>query len=65
MEAYTFVAMPKNGVVTLPNAYANKLVEVTVREVKNMNPRKRDLLSPVVIETAGIKWNREDSNERR
>ena len=65
MEAYTFKAIPENGVLTLPRGFENKLVEVTIREVKNQNFRKRDLLSPIEIDTAYIKWSREEANERR
>ena len=65
MEAYTFKAIPENGILTLPSGYENKLVEVTIREVKNQNIRKRDLLSPIEIDTACIKWTREEANERR
>jgi hypothetical protein len=65
MDAYTFTAMPANGMVTLPETFANKLVEITVREVESKNFRKRDMLSPVEIDTRGMKWTREDANERR
>ena len=68
MEAYTFRTVLENDMVTLPQIYKNKLIEVTVREIKSQtlrNIRKRDLLSPVEIDTAGLKWTREEANERR
>jgi hypothetical protein len=65
MEAYTFRTVLENGVVALPKVYENKLIEVTVREVKGQNIRKRELLSSVEIDTAGVMWTREDANERR
>ena len=65
MEAYTFRTVPGNGVLTLPETYENKLVEVTIREIKSQGIRKRDLLSSVKINTDGLKWTREEANERR
>ena len=65
MEAYTFKTVPENGVLTLPRAYKNKLVEVTIREVESQNLRKRDLLSPIEIDMTGVSWTREEANERR
>jgi len=65
MEAYTFTAVPKNGIIILPKKNNSPFVEVTVREIKNPAQRKRDLLSPIVINTSGAKWTREEANERR
>ena len=65
MEVYSFRTVPKNGIVALPIAYEEKLVEITVRVISNTTNRKRDLLSPIEINTSGWKWDREEANERR
>jgi len=65
MEPYKFRGIAENGVVSLPEEYANKFVEVTVREIKPRHSRKRDLLSPIEIDTKNWKWDREEANERR
>lgn len=65
MEEYTFRAIAENGMVSLPGEYTNKIVEITVREVKKPPSRKRDLLSPVKIDTKDWKWSREEANERQ
>ena len=65
MEAYTFTAIPKNGIIMLPKKNNSTFVEVTIREIDNPTQRKRDLLSPIAINTSGIKWMREEANERR
>ena len=64
MDSYRFRAMAKNGTISLPAEYFGKLVEITVSEVKAKPSRKRDLLSPIKIDTRGWKWNREEANER-
>ena len=65
METYKFRVIAENGVISLPKEYENKFIEVTIREVKPQTSRKRDLLSPIEIDTKGWKWNREEANERR
>ena len=65
LETYSFRAVPRNGIITLPLVYEEKLVEITVREIGSTTQRKRDLLSPIEIDTSGWKWNREEANERR
>ena len=65
MDTYTFRTILENVIVTLPVEYKDKLVEITIREVVNPSRRKRDLLSPISIDTSGWKWNREEANERR
>ncbi|MCL1823867.1 MAG: hypothetical protein FWG44_06655 [Oscillospiraceae bacterium] len=65
MEAYRFKGIAENGVITLPQEFLNKLVEITVCEITDKPISKRELLSPVQIDTSGWKWNREEANERR
>lgn len=67
MESYRFKGIAENGIIKLPMEFADKLVEITVFEVteKPLKKRKRELLSPVNIDTGGWKWNREEANERR
>ena len=65
METYSFRAVPKNGMVAFPIAYEEKLVEITVRVIDSTAKRKRDLLSPISVNTTDWKWDREEANERR
>ena len=65
METYTFKGIVENGVITLPQEFTNKFVEITVCEIVDKPVCKRSLLSPVQIDTSRWKWNREEANERR
>ncbi|MCL2054261.1 MAG: hypothetical protein FWG90_07515 [Oscillospiraceae bacterium] len=65
MEAYRFNTVAENGVIALPQEFMNKLVEITVCEIAESPIKKRELLSPIRIDTSGWKWNREEANERR
>ena len=64
MEVYRFKSVAENGVITLPERFVNKFVEITFFEITDKPQRKRDLLSPVQIDTKAGKWNREEANQR-
>jgi penicillin-binding protein-related factor A (putative recombinase) len=72
MQAYEFYAMPRNGVIPMPEQYIGKftkrikviLIEQT-SEAVDYNERKRtDFLSPISIDTRGWKFDKEEANER-
>jgi len=59
-----------NHLIDLPLSLRDREVEVTVlaidhTDIVGSGTRKRDLLSPVTIDTGEWKWNREEANERR
>ena len=78
METYKLKCFVENGVITLPNEFLNKFIEITICEIdeKPINPvKKSDLLSPVqidtkvlfpysAVDTSGYVFNREEANER-
>ena len=75
MQAYEFYAIPKNGVIAIPEKYRSQITDnvmVIILEKKPLtfnreavNTRKKtDLLSPPSLKTKGWKFNREDANER-
>jgi len=75
MQAYEFHAIPKNGVIPIPERYKSQITDnvmVIVLEKKSWtfnreeaNARKKtDLLSPPSLKTKGWRFNREDANER-
>ena len=75
MQAYEFYAMPKNGVITIPEQYKNLItsgVKVILIEGKSLkfnreeaNARKKsDLLLSPTMNTKSWRFNREEANER-
>lgn len=75
MQAYEFYAIPKNGVISIPDQYKGKIttrIKVILLEQTSMkfgndkvNERKRtDFLSPISIDTRGWKFDKEEANER-
>ena len=75
MQAYEFYATPKNGVITIPEQYRNRItsdVKVIILDVKSWKfsrekanaSRKSDLLLAPTMNTKGWKFSREEANER-
>ena len=75
MQAYEFLATPKNGVITIPEELRNRItsnVKVIVLEMKTKGVRfeevnkeyKSDLLLRPTLDTNGWKFSREEANER-
>ena len=75
MQAYEFYAVPKNGLIPIPEKYRSQITDNVMvivlekkpgalgREAAN-NRKKTDLLSPPSLKTKGWKFSREDANER-
>jgi hypothetical protein len=75
VQAYEFYAVPKNGIIPIPEPYKSKitsrikviLLEQTpsVSDSGEATERKRtDCLSPVAIDTRGWTFDKEEANER-
>jgi len=75
MQAYEFLAKPKDGVITIPKEFRNKItsnVKVILLEIKQDNLEdnkisaicKSDLILPPTLDTRGWKFCREEANER-
>jgi hypothetical protein len=70
MQAYEFYAIPKNGVIIIPDKYRNKIktgVTVILLEGKlsanEISHKRTELLSPISIDTRGWKFDKEEANE--
>jgi len=75
MQAYEFLAKPKNGTILIPEEFRNRItsdVKVIVLETKLNGPgfmeadkgNKSDFLLPPTLNTKGWKFSREEANER-
>ena len=75
MQAYEFYAMPKNGVIPIPEKYRSQITDNVMVIILEKKPwtisrevsktrKKTDLLSPPSLKTKGWKFSREDANER-
>ena len=74
MQAYEFLAKPKNGTIAIPNELRHMItstVKVIVLEMARNNDnkvsattRKSNLILPPTLDTLGWKFDREEANER-
>jgi hypothetical protein len=75
MQAYEFYAMPRDGVIPIPEQYKSKIttrIKVILLEQRSEDSngnddnevRRTDLLSPISIDTRGWKFDKEEANER-
>ena len=75
MPVYKFFAIPKNGIITIPEQYKNKaskkikviLLDKNIKKSKkkdNTVHSKSNLLIPPSLDTLNWKFNREEANER-
>ena len=75
MPVYKFFAIPKNGIITIPEQYKNKVskkIKVILLDKNTKKPKKSfnavqnksNLLIPPSLDTINWKFNREEANER-
>ena len=66
MQAYEFQTVARNGIITIPDEYKQKIISKIKVIVLTEEPAldKKSLFPNFTIDTTGYKFNREEANER-